>query len=104
MSTGAACTAEEARVWALLEQVPDPEIPVLSIVDLGVVRFVRIEDGQTTVGLAPTYNGCPATEVIEASVLTFPEHEPVSVERIEKELIQDRWIRQLISDQLSRVR
>lgn len=62
----------EARVtsdelWAWLDRVPDPEIPVLSITDLGIVRDVRIGD-RIVVGLAPTYTGCPATEVIEQSV------------------------------------
>ncbi len=54
---------------ALLAQVPDPEIPVLSIVDLGIVRHVRADpSGCIHVGLTPTYSGCPATEVIRASV------------------------------------
>jgi ring-1,2-phenylacetyl-CoA epoxidase subunit PaaD len=61
-------TAERA-VWRLLEAVNDPEIPVLSIVDLGIVRHVRFEEGgRLHVGLTPTYSGCPATEVIRASV------------------------------------
>ena len=56
-------------VWALLGAVPDPEIPVVSIVDLGIVRYVRRgEDGRLHVGLTPTYSGCPATEVIRATV------------------------------------
>ena len=57
--------------WQVLEAVPDPEIPVLSIVDLGIVRFVRWSDeGRLHVGLTPTYSGCPATEVIRQSVAT----------------------------------
>jgi ring-1,2-phenylacetyl-CoA epoxidase subunit PaaD len=61
--------ARAQRMRALLAEVPDPEIPVLSIVDLGIVRHVR-EDaaGFLHVGLTPTYAGCPATEVIRASV------------------------------------
>jgi ring-1,2-phenylacetyl-CoA epoxidase subunit PaaD len=59
----------EQAVWQVLEAVPDPEIPVLSIVDLGIVRFVRLSDeGRLHVGLTPTYSGCPATEVIRQSV------------------------------------
>jgi ring-1,2-phenylacetyl-CoA epoxidase subunit PaaD len=55
----------EQLIWALLAEVPDPEIPVLSIVDLGIVRHVRQEaDGRLHVGITPTYSGCPATEVI----------------------------------------
>jgi ring-1,2-phenylacetyl-CoA epoxidase subunit PaaD len=59
-----------ARAWQLLEAVPDPEIPVLSVVDLGIVRAVEeSEDGrQVHVTLTPTYSGCPATEVITHDV------------------------------------
>ncbi len=53
------------QVWDVLKCVWDPEIPVLSIVDLGIVRHVRWkDDGALHVGLTPTYSGCPATEVI----------------------------------------
>jgi ring-1,2-phenylacetyl-CoA epoxidase subunit PaaD len=59
----------EQLIWALLAEVPDPEIPVLSIVDLGIVRHVRQDlDGRLHVGLTPTYSGCPATEVIRIAV------------------------------------
>jgi ring-1,2-phenylacetyl-CoA epoxidase subunit PaaD len=55
--------------WRALAGVPDPEIPVLSIVDLGIVRAIEsADDGALDVTLTPTYSGCPATEVIEASV------------------------------------
>jgi ring-1,2-phenylacetyl-CoA epoxidase subunit PaaD len=58
----------EQRIWELLGTVPDPEIPVLSIVDLGIVRHVRRDAaGRVTVGLTPTYSGCPATETIRAA-------------------------------------
>jgi ring-1,2-phenylacetyl-CoA epoxidase subunit PaaD len=59
----------EAAVWRVLEGVQDPEIPVLSIVDLGIVRHVeQRDDGRLHVGITPTYSGCPATEVIRGSV------------------------------------
>lgn len=61
-----AVTREQVFDW--LRAVPDPEIPAVSIMDLGIVRDVVIADG-ITVALAPTYSGCPATEVIEQSVL-----------------------------------
>ena len=66
---GAPAATLEARAWSALAAVEDPEIPVLSVVDLGVIRHVRAAaDGRLEVGLAPTYSGCPATEVIRASV------------------------------------
>jgi ring-1,2-phenylacetyl-CoA epoxidase subunit PaaD len=56
-------------VWQLLERVPDPEIPVLSVIDLGIVRHVRTTDsGAIEVGVSPTYSGCPATDVIRSSI------------------------------------
>lgn len=54
-------------VWALLAEVLDPEIPVLSICDLGIVREVRMGE-QVEVVITPTYAGCPAMHVIEQSV------------------------------------
>jgi len=58
-----------ARAWAALDAVPDPEVPVLSVRDLGIVRDVREgAGGGIEVVLTPTYSGCPATEVIAASV------------------------------------
>jgi len=69
MRTVAAAEAREREVRALLAKVPDPEIPVLSIVDLGIVREVRQEaDGRVRVAITPTYSGCPATEVIRRLV------------------------------------
>jgi ring-1,2-phenylacetyl-CoA epoxidase subunit PaaD len=63
-----AATPEDA-VWAVLASVADPEIPVLSIVDLGIVRRVVARAGvPVRVALTPTYSGCPATEVIRGLV------------------------------------
>jgi ring-1,2-phenylacetyl-CoA epoxidase subunit PaaD len=65
----------ERDVWRVLESVPDPEIPVLSVVDLGIVRHIRwsvADAGEPVlhVGITPTYSGCPATEVIRHSIRT----------------------------------
>ncbi len=54
--------------WAVLASVPDPEVPVISIRDLGIVRDVRLQGDAVEVVLTPTYSGCPATEVIAQSV------------------------------------
>jgi ring-1,2-phenylacetyl-CoA epoxidase subunit PaaD len=57
------------RAWAVLEGVPDPEVPAISVRDLGIVRDV-IEHGEALeIVLTPTYSGCPATEVIERDVI-----------------------------------
>ena len=57
------------QVWAWLAEVPDPEIPVISVVDLGIVRDVGIDDsGACVVTITPTYSGCPAMQVIAEDV------------------------------------
>jgi ring-1,2-phenylacetyl-CoA epoxidase subunit PaaD len=63
-------TVTEARAWPILRKVADPEIPVLSVIDLGIVRGVEEsrEGRRVTVTLTPTYSGCPATEVITQDV------------------------------------
>lgn len=57
-----------AEVWGILETVSDPEIPVLSIVDLGVVREVIAMEDKVMVHITPTYSGCPAMNMIEMEI------------------------------------
>jgi len=59
-----------AEVRAVLAEVTDPEIPVVTIEDLGILRDVQIDDGHITVIITPTYSGCPAMQEIRADVLT----------------------------------
>ena len=61
-------TAEE--VWAALAEIPDPEIPVISLVDLGVVKGVEVENGTVHVDFTPTFMGCPALEVMQRAMET----------------------------------
>jgi ring-1,2-phenylacetyl-CoA epoxidase subunit PaaD len=55
-------------IWSALAAVPDPEIPVISVVDLGIVRGVEWRDEELVVSVTPTYSGCPATEVIASDI------------------------------------
>jgi ring-1,2-phenylacetyl-CoA epoxidase subunit PaaD len=64
----AVATRATDRVWALLATVMDPEIPVVSVVDLGIVRDVRFDDAGLEVAITPTYSGCPATKAIEQGI------------------------------------
>ncbi|MBS1177826.1 MAG: phenylacetate-CoA oxygenase, PaaJ subunit [Proteobacteria bacterium] len=57
------------RAWAVLDAVPDPEVPAISVRELGIVREVVDRGALLEIVLTPTYSGCPATEVIERSVL-----------------------------------
>jgi ring-1,2-phenylacetyl-CoA epoxidase subunit PaaD len=61
-------TMTEAGVWEALAEVPDPEIPAVSVVDLGLVHRVALKDGRLRVELLPTFVGCPALELIRSSV------------------------------------
>ena len=59
-------TAEQ--VWAALDEIPDPEIPVISLVDLGVIRSVDVRDGHVHVEFTPTFLGCPALEFMKRAI------------------------------------
>lgn len=59
---------EEEFIFKILHEVKDPEIPVLSIVDLGIVEKISLENGKLYIGLLPTYNGCPAMDIIQMLV------------------------------------
>ena len=66
MSLSDSISVEEVRAW--LETVKDPEIPVLSVIDLGIVRDIRLIEGGVEVIITPTYNGCPAMDVISTQI------------------------------------
>jgi ring-1,2-phenylacetyl-CoA epoxidase subunit PaaD len=59
-------TADE--VWAALEEIPDPEIPVISLVDLGVIRAVSVEGERVQIEFTPTFLGCPALEAMRRAM------------------------------------
>lgn len=61
--------SELGTVWALLDSVKDPEIPVLSIWDLGILRDVHSQGDQITVVITPTYSGCPAMDTIATDIV-----------------------------------
>ena len=63
-----AATATRDEIDEILDAVKDPEVPVLSVVELGIVRDVRLDGGVVTVTLTPTYSGCPAMRVIEQDI------------------------------------
>lgn len=56
------------RAWQVLAQVMDPEVPVVSVVDLGIIREVDWQQGHLLVSVTPTYSGCPATDFIEEEI------------------------------------
>jgi metal-sulfur cluster biosynthetic enzyme len=66
-ATGADATGLEAEVWNALSEVEDPEMPI-SVVDLGLIYGVEVEDGRATVSMTLTYTGCPARDILTEEV------------------------------------
>lgn len=75
-----------AQISAWLEDVADPEIPVISVVDLGIVRGVRWEEDDLVVTLTPTYSGCPALRVIEEEIRLCLRRHGIDALRLETRL------------------
>ncbi|MEQ8324991.1 MAG: 1,2-phenylacetyl-CoA epoxidase subunit PaaD [Vicingaceae bacterium] len=61
---------ETMAIWELIKEVPDPEIPVLTLTDLGIVRDLSFEAGEVEVTITPTYVGCPAMKTFEDDIVT----------------------------------
>jgi ring-1,2-phenylacetyl-CoA epoxidase subunit PaaD len=64
----------EERIWELLEEVKDPEIPVVSVVEMGIVRAVEIDGDKVTVQMTPTFSGCPALQAIQSDIRQYLLH------------------------------
>ncbi len=60
--------ASAAKIWSLLEDINDPEVPVLSVIDLGIVREVNMQEEGPEIVITPTYSGCPAMDAIRMSI------------------------------------
>ncbi len=58
------------EIFRILAEVKDPELPMIDVVELGIVRNVSIDDGHVCVDITPTYSGCPAMQVIEREIVT----------------------------------
>jgi len=88
-------TENDILTW--LEEVKDPEIPVLSLVDLGVIREVNITDDKVTVTMTPTFSGCPAIDYMKDDIIsTLHRH---GVEQCEVNVtFKDHWNSDMISE------
>lgn len=74
------------EVWHWLAQVPDPEIPVISLTDLGIIRDVEWQDDTLVVTVTPTYSGCPATTVINLDIEAALHGKGLANVRLERRL------------------
>lgn len=59
---------DQARAWAAAAAVPDPEVPCVTVAELGILRWVRLEGDTAVAGVTPTYSGCPAVLAIELAI------------------------------------
>lgn len=84
-------------IWGWLDTVPDPEIPVISVVDLGIVRGVAWDGDTLEVAVTPTYSGCPATSVIAMDIETALQDRGVKDIRI-KTQISPPWTTDWLTD------
>ena len=58
----------EKEIWNILEEVKDPEVPVLSVIDLGIIRSINVDNDTINIVVTPTYSGCPALDVINMDI------------------------------------
>lgn len=91
-----------AHAWRVLETVMDPELPVLSVVDLGIVRFVERTEGALRIGVAPTYSGCPALRFIRERIRDALRE--AGAPRVEvQDVLSPAWTTEWISERGRRV-
>lgn len=83
--------------WKAVSEVLDPEVPVLSVVDLGIVRDVREDNGTVVVDVTPTYSGCPAMKVIEADITEALRNAGATSVRVNT-VFQPAWTTDWISE------
>jgi ring-1,2-phenylacetyl-CoA epoxidase subunit PaaD len=86
-----------SQIWQWLAEVPDPEIPVISVIDLGIVRDVRWDGDELVVSVTPTYSGCPATSVIAADIKSLLRSRGIDSLRLETRL-SPPWTTDWISE------
>ena len=88
-----------ASIWELLKTIPDPEIPAVSIVDLGIVRNVEFDDEQFNITITPTYSGCPAFSFMKEEIIRHLETEGITNYQIDTALAPP-WTTDWMSDEV----
>ena len=86
-------------IWELLKTIPDPEIPAVSIVDLGIVRNVEFDDNQFNITITPTYSGCPAFSFMKEEIIRHLETEGITNYQIDTALAPP-WTTDWMSDEV----
>ena len=88
-----------ASIWELLKTIPDPEIPAVSIVDLGIVRNVEFDDNKLNITITPTYSGCPAFSFMKEEIIRHLESEKITNYQINTSLAPP-WTTDWMSDEV----
>jgi ring-1,2-phenylacetyl-CoA epoxidase subunit PaaD len=90
--------AETKRIWKILGQVNDPEVPVLSVIDMGIIREIKLNNDETEVVITPTYSGCPAMDVISMSIkMTLLSHGYKNIKI--KQVLSPAWTTDWMSEE-----
>ncbi len=87
----------EQQIWDWLDGVPDPEIPVISLVDLGIIRGVDWEGDTLNITVTPTYSGCPATAIINLDIETALRAKGIDKLTLKRQ-ISPAWTTDWLSD------
>jgi ring-1,2-phenylacetyl-CoA epoxidase subunit PaaD len=87
-----------SEVWKILHSIPDPEIPVISIVELGIIRDVQVDNENVIVKITPTYSGCPAMDQIEKDVASNLKAAGIQHFKVEK-VFQPAWTTEWITEE-----
>jgi ring-1,2-phenylacetyl-CoA epoxidase subunit PaaD len=85
------------KIYQLLETLPDPEIPVISIMELGIVRDVSVEDSKAIIKITPTYSGCPDMKQIVDDIKSLMKENGIEIEI--KMVYSPAWTTDWISDE-----
>jgi ring-1,2-phenylacetyl-CoA epoxidase subunit PaaD len=88
----------EKEIWHYLKEVKDPEVPVLTIVDLGIVRSVNLNNELLTIIITPTYSGCPAMKTIEDDIHAKLSKEGITKVEIET-VLSPAWTTDWLSEE-----
>ena len=86
-------------IWELLKTIPDPEIPAVSIVDLGIVRNVEFDNNKLNITITPTYSGCPAFSFMKEEIVRHLETEGITNYQINTSLAPP-WTTGWMSDEV----
>ena len=87
-----------SEIWDILREVPDPEVPVLSVVDLGIIRHVEVTKNSVEITITPTYSGCPAMKTIEDDIVFILKKKGIPAVKIIS-ILSPAWTTDWISEE-----